>query len=193
MDGAQWSTTANGSRIHKTVRLVNPAHIKPGPRCDIRLGVSLDASFGRITLGSDCLLNEGAALEAASTDGLSLGDRVRVGEGALVRARFVGNDVVIGQGAVVLDGAVLLDFAVVPDGAEVPTGAIVHGRSDTAACVLAAAAATGLLAPAAAASAAGCLPPAAPVTLAGAVSHSCAGASGFAVPLAWAHTTPPSL
>lgn len=193
MDASHWSVTANGTRINKTARLINAALIKPGARCEIQSGACLDASLGRITLGSDCSIREGAVIEAASADGVSIGDRARILEGAITRARFVGNDVLIGRGALVLDGAVLLDFAVVADGAEIAAGSIVHGCADTAACSVAASASTGLLAPPVAALAGGTAPPSVQVSLAGALSQSSAGSAGFAPPLAWAYTTPPTV
>ncbi len=93
---------------------------------NVRLGASCviraDGHFVRI--GDDCCLGTRSTIHIDhEVYPAIVGDRVSVGENAVVHACTLGSDIVVEDGAVILDGSV------VPDGVVIEAGAIVFPRS----------------------------------------------------------------
>jgi carbonic anhydrase/acetyltransferase-like protein (isoleucine patch superfamily) len=92
-----------------------------------------DMEGGRIEIGKDANIQDGAVVHVDENMPCLVGARVTVGHGAILHACVIEDDALIAMGATVLSGAhigrgsIVAAGAVVPEGMAVPAGVIVAG------------------------------------------------------------------
>jgi carbonic anhydrase/acetyltransferase-like protein (isoleucine patch superfamily) len=119
--------TPTGSQIHSQATIVNGPQLKLGSRSSVHAGAVIDASKAKITVGSDCTVEQNAFLSApeGSPQPVHVGDRVHIGADAAVEARSIGNDAVIGDCSVLRPGCIVLEGASVMAGTNLPETTVI--------------------------------------------------------------------
>lgn len=102
-----------------------------GERSTVWPGAVIRGDFAPIRIGADVHVEDNVVLHCGS--GLTIGDNVTIGHGAVVHCRSVGNWVLLANNSTVLDDAVIEDEvivaanALVSPRARIPSGSIVFG------------------------------------------------------------------
>lgn len=87
-----------------------------------------------VKIGANTNVQDNAVLHVNRKNGITIGDNVTIGHGAIVHACIVGNNVLIGMGSIILDQAVIGDNCIIGAGALVtqdkiiPEGSMVYGN-----------------------------------------------------------------
>lgn len=108
--------------------------IEIGENSSIWYNAVLRGDSNPITIGKNTNVQDNAVLHVNRNRGLTIGDDVTIGHGAIVHGCTVGSNVLIGMGAIVLDGAVIGDNCIIGAGALVtqnkiiPEGSMVYGN-----------------------------------------------------------------
>jgi carbonic anhydrase/acetyltransferase-like protein (isoleucine patch superfamily) len=108
--------------------------VQIGNNCYIGHGVILRGDYGRIEIGNESVVEEGAVIHAPPQERCSIGNNVVIGHGAIVHAKRIGDAAGIGMGAVlsvwseVGRGAVVAEGSVVKQGQKIPEAIIVAGN-----------------------------------------------------------------
>ena len=98
-------------------------------------GAVVRADTGRVVIGENTAVEDGCVIHSGMppNEDVSIGNLVNIGHGAVVHARSIGNNVLIGINATVLHEAEIGDYCligagcVVPSGMKVPDGSFVAG------------------------------------------------------------------
>lgn len=104
-----------------------------GPDCSVWFNAVVRGGPAGIVIGARTNIQDNAVLHTGKGYGVSIGENVTIGHGAIVHGCTVGSRVIIGMGAVVLDGAVVGNDCIVGAGAVVtgktvvPDGFLVLG------------------------------------------------------------------
>ena len=93
-----------------------------GAGSSVWYGAVLRADTGRIVIGPDSNIQDGAILHTGPELDITVGRGVSVGHGAILHGCTVGDGCLIGMHATVLDGATLGEGCLVAAGALVPEG-----------------------------------------------------------------------
>ncbi len=110
--------------IAPNATILGDVHI--GAHCSIWYQAVLRGDVGRILIGDETNIQDGAVLH--STTGKSrvtIGNRVTVGHRAIVHGCTINDDALIGMGAIVLDNAVVESGAIVAAGAVILENTVV--------------------------------------------------------------------
>lgn len=94
--------------------------------------------FGKIRIGQKTAIEDNCLLHAGSPgtpdQGLTIGDFVQIGHGAVVNGKSIGSHVLIGMNATVLHDVVIGDYCIiiaagclVPEGMQIPDNSFVVG------------------------------------------------------------------
>lgn len=103
---------------------------KLGDNVHIAAFACIRADEGEIVIGSNTSIQESCVVHGK---GVSIGDNVTVGHGAIVHGCRVGNNVIVGMNATLLnnceigDGSIVAAGAVVTEGTKVPPNSVVAG------------------------------------------------------------------
>lgn len=130
-DGKQ-PVVGKGTYVSDIARVIGEVVI--GHDCYIGHGAILRGDYGKIEIGDGTAVEEGAIIHAPPNDINAIGRRVTLGHGALVHAKRVGDEAVIGMGAVVSIWAEIGDWAIVAEGSVVklkqviPPGVVAAGN-----------------------------------------------------------------
>ena len=87
-----------------------------------------------VVIGEETNIQDNAVLHVNRKRGLSIGNQVTIGHGAIVHGCTVGDRVLIGMGSIILDGAVIEEDCIIGAGALVtqnkliPAGSIAYGN-----------------------------------------------------------------
>ena len=87
-----------------------------------------------VVIGEETNVQDNAVLHVNRKRGLSIGNQVTIGHGAIVHGCTVGDRVLIGMGSIILDGAVIEEDCIIGAGALVtqnkliPAGSMVYGN-----------------------------------------------------------------
>lgn len=82
-----------------------------------------------IAVGKNTNVQDNAVLHVSHSHGLTIGDFVTIGHGAIVHGCTIGNRVLIGMGAIVLDGAIIEDDCIIGAGALVTQNKVISAGS----------------------------------------------------------------
>ncbi len=93
--------------------------VKMGEGSSVWFSSVIRGDEGAILIGDGSNLQDGCIVHSNKGEGVSIGDNVTVGHGAILHGCTIESGVLIGMGAVILDGAV------VERGAQVAAGAVV--------------------------------------------------------------------
>ena len=116
-----WPEIDETAFVHPKATVIGKVFI--GPRATIWPGAVLRGDEGKIVIGADSNIQDGAVCH--STNGLSeveVGERVTVGHNAILHGCKVGSDTLIGMGSIVLDRAIIGDGVLLGAGSLVPMG-----------------------------------------------------------------------
>lgn len=92
------------------------------------------ADSNSVRIGRCSNVQDNAVIHTSKDFGVSIGDNVTIGHGAIVHGCTLGDNVMIGMGAIVLDGAVIEDNciigagALVTQGKTIPAGSLAFGN-----------------------------------------------------------------
>ncbi len=120
----QWPEVHPGAFVHDAAIVIGDVVI--GPRASVWPCAVLRGDMGRITVGEDSNIQDGAVCHNhPGRTALRLGARVTVGHRAVLHGCTVGDDCLIGMGAIVLDDAVIGAGCLIGAGALVPPGRVI--------------------------------------------------------------------
>ena len=123
---AEWVYIAEGARIVGDVTI--------GEDSSVWYNAVIRGDSNSIVIGENTNVQDNAVLHTSHDHGITIGDNVTIGHGAIVHGCAIGNNVLIGMGAIVLDGAIVEDNCIIGAGALVtqnkvmPTGSLVLGN-----------------------------------------------------------------
>ena len=125
-DIAEWVYLAEGAKI------IGDVSIEEGS--SVWYNAVIRGDSNSIVIGENTNVQDNAVLHTSHEHGITIGDNVTIGHGAIVHGCTVGNNVLIGMGAIILDGAVIEDNCIIGAGALVtqnkviPEGVLVLGN-----------------------------------------------------------------
>jgi carbonic anhydrase/acetyltransferase-like protein (isoleucine patch superfamily) len=82
----------------------------------------LRADINQIIIGTATNIQDGCLMHVTKDLGLSVGDRVTVGHGAILHGCKIDSDCLIGMGAIVLDGAQIGQYSLIAAGTIISPG-----------------------------------------------------------------------
>ena len=106
-----------------------------GADCSIWFNCVLRADINQIIIGTATNIQDGCLMHVTKDLGLSVGDRVTVGHGAILHGCKIDSDCLIGMGATLLDGCEIGDNciigagALVKEGQHIPSGSLAVGNT----------------------------------------------------------------
>ncbi len=103
--------------VHKTA--IIEGDVELGKDVYVSAYAVLKGDEGKIKIGSRCSIQEHCTLHGS---GITIGDEVTVGHGAIIHGCKIGNNVLVGMGAIVMDDAEIGDWCIIGAGAVVPPG-----------------------------------------------------------------------
>ncbi len=115
-DGKQ-PVFGKGTYVSETALVIGDVHI--GDHCYIGHGAILRGDYGRIEIGSNTAVEEGAVVHAPPGGTNAIGEHVTIGHGAVVHGDRTGNFAVIGMGAIVSIYADVGQWTIIGEGAVV--------------------------------------------------------------------------
>ena len=119
--------------IDKSVFIADGAKVigdvEMGENCGVWYNAVIRADSNSVRIGRCSNVQDNAVIHTSKNFGVSIGDNVTIGHGAIVHGCTLGDNVMIGMGAIVLDGAVIEDNCIIGAGALVTQGKIVPAGS----------------------------------------------------------------
>ena len=100
--------------------------VEIGEHSSVWPGAVIRGDFGRIVIGDNSLVEDNVVIHGEE---VNIGNFVTIGHGAVVEARKLGDNVLIGNGAVVLLNVDIGDYCIVGANAVVKEGTTVPARS----------------------------------------------------------------
>jgi carbonic anhydrase/acetyltransferase-like protein (isoleucine patch superfamily) len=92
--------------------------IKIGEHTSIWQGTVIRADSGRIIIGNNTSIQDNSVIHSGQAPNLDvyIGDNVQIGHGAVVHAKEIGNNVLIGMNATILPGAKIGNYCIIGAG-----------------------------------------------------------------------------
>ena len=119
--------------IDKTVFIADGARVlgdvEIGKNSSVWFNAVIRADLSDIKIGEGSNIQDNAVIHTSKNFGVSIGDNVNVGHGAIVHGCTVKNNVVIGMGAIVLNGAIVEENCIIGAGALVTQGKVIPAGS----------------------------------------------------------------
>jgi carbonic anhydrase/acetyltransferase-like protein (isoleucine patch superfamily) len=115
-DGKQ-PIVGKNSYVSDIARVIGDVII--GDNCYIGHGAILRGDYGRIEIGDGTAVEEGTIIHAPPKETNRIGKKVTIGHAAVVHARHIGDQAVIGMGAVISIWAEIGEWAIVAEGSVV--------------------------------------------------------------------------
>ena len=104
-------------------------NVEIGENCSVWFNAVIRADSNEVKIGKNSNVQDNAVIHTSKDYGVSIGDNVTIGHGAIVHGCTVGNNVMIGMGAILLDGAIIEDNSIVGAGALVTQGKVIPAGS----------------------------------------------------------------
>ena len=117
---------AKSALIHRTACIIGDVEI--GENSSIWPGVVIRGDLGRITLGKNVHVEDNSVLHP-SIPAQEIGDNVIIGHGAVVEARKVGSNILMGNNCTILVEVEIGDYCIIGANAMLITGFKVPDRS----------------------------------------------------------------
>ncbi len=114
------TTTPTTAYIHETASCMGDVEI--GEYASLWPGASIRGDFSPITIGKGTSIQDCCVLHSTPTHGVTVGDFVTVGHGAVLHGCIIEDYCMIGMNATVLDGAVIGRGSIIAAGAVVREG-----------------------------------------------------------------------
>ena len=103
--------------------------VEIGENANIWPGAVIRGDFGSIKIGKDSSVEDACVIHSGSTAGVTIGDKVHIGHGAVIDCRKIGNNVLIGMNATILHDTEIGNFCVIGAGCLVSQGVTIPDRS----------------------------------------------------------------
>lgn len=91
-------------------------NVEIGENSSIWFNAVIRGDSNEIKIGKVSNVQDNAVIHTSKDSGVSIGDNVTIGHGAIVHGCTIGNNVMIGMGAIVLDGAIIEDNCIIGAG-----------------------------------------------------------------------------
>lgn len=124
-DGKQ-PVVGKNSYVSDIARVIGDVII--GDNCYIGHGAILRGDYGRIEIGDDTAIEEGAILHTPPEDVTIIGNKVTIGHAAIVHCKQIGNHAVIGMGSVISLLAQIGEWTIVAEGCVVKRKQIIPSK-----------------------------------------------------------------
>lgn len=119
--------------IDKTVFIADGARVlgdvEIGKNSSVWYNAVIRADLSDIKIGEGSNIQDNAVIHTSKNYGVTIGNNVTVGHGAIVHGCTIGNNVMIGMGAIVLNGAVIEENCIIGAGALVTQGKVIPAGS----------------------------------------------------------------
>lgn len=112
---------AEGARVIGNVEI--------GKDSSVWFNAVIRADSDTVKIGESSNVQDNAVIHTSDGFGVSIGDNVTIGHGAIIHGCTVKNNVMIGMGAIVLNGAVIEENSIIGAGALVPQGKVIPAGS----------------------------------------------------------------
>ncbi|MCX8109884.1 MAG: gamma carbonic anhydrase family protein [Syntrophorhabdaceae bacterium] len=106
--------------VSETATVIGDVQI--GNDCYIGHGAILRGDYGRIVIGSETAIEEGAIIHAPPNDICLIGNGVIIGHGAIIHSKKIGDGALIGMGAILSIRSEIGNGSIVAEGAIVRLG-----------------------------------------------------------------------
>jgi carbonic anhydrase/acetyltransferase-like protein (isoleucine patch superfamily) len=114
---------ADTAYVHPQASVIGD--VKIGERVFIAPMVSIRGDRGRIEIGNETNVQDGAVIHSEPRFTTTIGKRVNVGHNATIHAKSIGDNAAIGMGAVLMLGSE------VAEGAMIANSALLHNKTET--------------------------------------------------------------
>ncbi|MCD6523062.1 MAG: gamma carbonic anhydrase family protein [Candidatus Diapherotrites archaeon] len=91
-----------------------------GDNSSIWFNAVVRGDVNKIVIGENTNIQDNAVLHVSRDEGLTIGDNVTIGHGAIVHCKSIGNNVLIGMNATLLPGVIIGNNCIIGAGALVP-------------------------------------------------------------------------
>ena len=108
---------ANGVKIIGDVEMENGS--------SVWFNAVIRADSNKVKIGENSNVQDNVVIHTSKDFGVSIGDNVTIGHGAIIHGCTIKNNVMIGMGAIILDGAVIEEDSIIGAGALVTQGKVV--------------------------------------------------------------------
>ena len=119
--------------IDKSVFIADGAkvigEVEIGKNSSVWFNAVIRADSNEVKIGECSNVQDNAVIHTSKDFGVSIGNNVTIGHGAIVHGCTIKNNVIIGMGAIVLDGAVIEENSIIGAGALVTQGKVVPAGS----------------------------------------------------------------
>ncbi|MDK2957638.1 MAG: phenylacetic acid degradation protein [Desulfovibrionales bacterium] len=122
----QRPTVGEGTYVSELADVIGDVRI--GRNCYIGHRAVLRGDYGRIEIGDETAVEEGVVIHSPPQEVCSIGRRTTMGHGAIIHAKVMKDNCVIGMGAVVSLWAEIGEWAIVAEGSVVKLRDVVPDR-----------------------------------------------------------------
>ena len=112
---------ADGARVIGNVEI--------GKGSSVWFNAVIRADLDEVKIGDNSNVQDNAVIHTSDGFGVSIGDNVTIGHGAIIHGCTVKNNVMIGMGAIVLNGAVIEENSIIGAGTLVTQGKVIPAGS----------------------------------------------------------------
>ena len=112
---------AEGARVIGNVEI--------GKDSSVWFNAVIRADLDEVKIGENSNVQDNAVIHTSECFGVSIGDNVTIGHGAIVHGCTIKNNVMIGMGAIVLNGAVIEENCIIGAGTLVTQGKVIPAGS----------------------------------------------------------------
>ena len=122
---------ADSAYINEAAYIIGDVEI--GEDSNVWPGAVIRGDFGKIIIGKDSSVEDNCVIHSGSPTSpigdVIIGDNVRIGHGAVIHSRSIGNNVLIGINAVILHDVEIGDLCIIGASCLVPPGMKIPNRS----------------------------------------------------------------
>ena len=118
-----------GARVFIAPNVTLVGDVQIGDFSSVWYGSVLRGDINQISVGLGTNLQDGVVGHVSDDQGLTIGDYVTVGHGAILHACTIGNECLIGMRSVIMDGAMIGSHSIIAAGAIVPSGMMIPEAS----------------------------------------------------------------
>ena len=119
--------------IDKTVFIADGAkvlgEVEIGKNSSVWFNAVIRADSDKVKIGENSNVQDNAVIHTSKNYGVTIGNNVTIGHGAIVHGCTVKDNVIIGMGAIVLNGAVIEENCIIGAGALVTQGKVIPAGS----------------------------------------------------------------
>ena len=99
--------------------------VEMGNGSSVWFNAVIRADSNKVKIGENSNVQDNVVIHTSKDFGVSIGDNVTIGHGAIIHGCTIKNNVMIGMGAIILDGAVIEEDSIIGAGALVTQGKVV--------------------------------------------------------------------